>query len=191
MGGISHSGAEYARRYADENQIFPENVISIEELASLAARRDELKGIVIVDDFIGTGQTTTDMLHQLTSPTVEILQRGSVSAFLIAVTGFADAMARIEEEIGKLDLNIATHLCDPLPGAKMLFGDSSTAFPDPIERLKAKDCAYEYGVKLESDLPLGYGDCEAAVVFENKIPNNCLAILWSNSGGWTPLFQRT
>lgn len=191
LGGVAHSGAEYARRYADENQIYPDNVIAIEELPQLVDKREEPKGIVIIDDFIGTGQTTVGMLRNLTPQVRELLGRESLSTFLIAVTGFTAALQTVEAELHSLGLNIETHLLDPLHGSRMLFSDTSTAFADQSEKLKAKDYAYEYGVKIEPDHPLGYANCEAAVVFENKIPNNCLPILWSRSKGWRPIFPRT
>jgi hypothetical protein len=190
LGGVAHSGAEYARRYADENQIYPDNVLAVEDLPQIADKRDELKGIVLIDDFIGTGQTTVGMLRKLTPEVKGILGRESVSKFLIAVTGFTAALEAVETEIQNLGVGIETHLLEPLVGSRMVFSDTSTVFADESEKLKAKDYAYEYGVKIEPDIPLGYGNCEAAVVFENKIPNNCLPILWSRSKGWKPIFPR-
>jgi hypothetical protein len=191
LGGIAHSGAEYARRYADENQIYPDNVVAIEDLPKVAEKREEIKGIVLIDDFIGTGQTMIGMFRKLTPEVKEVLGRESLSTFLIAVTGFTAALETVETELRNLELNVETHLLDPLDGTRMLFGETSTVFTDQSEKLKAKDYAYEYGVKIEPDAPLGYGNCEAAVVFENKIPNNCLPIFWSRSKGWKPIFPRT
>jgi hypothetical protein len=191
LGGISHSGAEYARRYADENQIFPENVVPVDQIAEIVAKREETKGIVFVDDFVGTGKTMSEMLYKLSPETRAVLARESIAKFLVVVTGFTSAQSQLEEQIQRLNLDIVVHFCDPLDGSKMLFGNTSVVFTDVAERLQAKDCAYEYGIKLEPDLPLGYGECEAAIVFENKIPNNCLPILWSEAKGWNPLFRRT
>ena len=37
LGGLAHSSAEYARRYADENMIYPDNVVDLPDLASTIA----------------------------------------------------------------------------------------------------------------------------------------------------------
>jgi hypothetical protein len=38
--------------------------------------------------------------------------------------------------------------------------------------------------------PLGFGDCQALVVFETGCPNNSVPILWKQTGEWQPLFPR-
>ena len=82
------------------------------------------------------------------------------------------------------------HVCDPLDESAKTFSDKSRIFPDPLERAKAKKIAYEYGVQLVKNAPLGYGDCQSTVVFEHGCPNNNLSILWGESENWTPLFRR-
>jgi hypothetical protein len=71
------------------------------------------------------------------------------------------------------------------------FGEHAKIFPLMEDRVRAKDLVYEYGIQLEPDAPFGYGDTQACVVFENKIPNNCPPVLWKQKGNWKPLFRRT
>ncbi len=191
LGGLAHSGAEYARRYADENQIYPENVVGLDELSDLVNKRaDELKGIVFVDDFIGTGETLAKTFETLSPSTVSVLRTEGVLVWLLVVTGFRKGVLRVEESIAAQDLPVSIHICDPLDEGDMLFSDKSKVFSDPMERARAKDMAYECGVAVLPDAPFGYGDCQAAVVFESKIPNNCLPILWRATKTWKPLFKR-
>ncbi|HEY5177267.1 MAG TPA: hypothetical protein VII95_17040 [Terriglobales bacterium] len=155
------------------------------------ARKNDCKAIVFVDDFIGTGGTLEECVRNLTPQVCELLKTTAFSSYVIAVTGFGVGQGRVEAALGAQGLNTGVHVCDPIPGSQMLFCEQSVVFPDLSDRLKAKDIAFEYGNKLLPDAPLGFGDCEAVVVFENKIPNNCLPILWKESKDWQPLFRRT
>ena len=105
--------------------------------------------------------------------------------------GFAEGQALIEEKLVSLGISVTVHICDPLDEHDKAFSEASRSFPEQTSRLRAKDVAYEYGVRLLPDAPLGYGDTQAIVVFENKIPNNCPPILWKTTKSWTPLFART
>ena len=62
LGGVGHSGAEYARRYGDENAIFPDNVVPLESVGDILKKRGDLKGVVLVDDFLGSGETVATQL---------------------------------------------------------------------------------------------------------------------------------
>lgn len=58
------------------------------------------------------------------------------------------------------------------------------------ECLKDKRLASDFGARLEPKHPVGYGNCEALVVFERSRPNNALPIMWASSKDWIPLFKR-
>jgi hypothetical protein len=60
----------------------------------------------------------------------------------------------------------------------------------PNFSLSVSEKLARYGVNALSEQPLGFGHCEAAVVFESSCPNNTLPILWAASRDWTPLFPR-
>jgi hypothetical protein len=191
LGGLAHSGAEYARRYADENMVYPDNVVDLASLHSTVAKRPESQAVVFIDDFIGTGQSLVEELDGAAEILKSISGTSIRRIFLLTVVGFVDGQKLIEEKLSSLSLGLTIHICDPLDDRDKLFSDNSSVFPEPNVRLRAKDLAYEYGVTLLPDAPLGYGDTQAAVVFESKIPNNCPPILWKSGKSWVPLFPRT
>jgi hypothetical protein len=110
--------------------------------------------------------------------------------FFIAICGFDKAKDKIEDLLSELDLPVKVHICDPLSESARVFSDESTVFESTHEREAAMRIAYDRGVQLEKRAPLGYGDCQAAVVFEHRCPNNSLPILWQESEDFLPLFPR-
>jgi hypothetical protein len=54
----------------------------------------------------------------------------------------------------------------------------------------AKDICYDIGSNLFNYNELGFGDCQAIVIFSKNCPNNSLPILWEKNNDWTPLFER-
>jgi hypothetical protein len=191
LGGLAHSGSEYARRYADENMIFGENVVPISDLDKLLAKRSGAQAVVVVDDFVGTGETLASQIETNKPLFAAAYEQGVKHIFLLICVGFAAGQSVIESAVARHDLSISVHCCDSLSEKDRLFSEHSAAFPDPSVRMQAKDVAYEHGVSLLPDAPLGYGDTQAAVVFENKIPNNCPPILWKETNSWRALFRRT
>ena len=90
----------------------------------------------------------------------------------------------------QLNLPIELHICDLLDDSAKCFSDTSCIFADDAQREKAKDVASSYGIRLQKREPLGYGNCQTTVVFEDNCPNNSLPILWDKAPNWMPLFER-
>lgn len=181
------SGAQYARWYADENAVYVDNVVSRERLPDVLDARPDVKAVVCVDDFVGTGRTASDHLEAM----AERLSAGAreVPWFYIAVCGFDSGRVAIERAVGKLDIEVEVRLVDPLSESARCF-DGDEVFRDPEERSAAKSLAYEKGVILVPRDPLGFGGGQALVVFDGSIPNNCPPILWQARPDWRPLFRR-
>jgi hypothetical protein len=113
--------------------------------------------------------------------------------FLLIVCGLEQGMSRVQAVITDKQLKLSFHVLDVIRTAESVFGVNSGAFREENVRLQARDVAYKYGLELLPDWPLGYGNCEATIVLDNKIPNipnNCLPGLWAEKKGWRPLFRR-
>ncbi|MGJ5815419.1 phosphoribosyltransferase-like protein [Paludibaculum fermentans] len=190
LDGPGHSGAEYARRYGDENEIHPDNIVSIEQLQEAAKKRPDIKGVAMVDDFIGTGDTLSGLLTSHCKDLQEMSAIVEDKFFLCVICGLGAGVANVQNAIDRLGLRIRLHVMDTVALTGSVFGESSTAFIQEAQRNRARDVAYKYGLELLPDSPLGYGGSEATVVFENKVPNNCLPVLWVEKRGWRPLFRR-
>jgi hypothetical protein len=59
-----------------------------------------------------------------------------------------------------------------------------------VDRENARSVVQRIGKRLEQRTPLGYGDLQAAVVFDWACPNNTLPILRKRGTDWVPLFER-
>jgi len=150
----------------------------------------KIKALVFIDDFIGTGGSACQYFEELANECGELLRNPNLIVFFISVSGFQEAKTRLEAKLVELNVNVNVHICDPLDESAKVFSDRSKVFSNPRDLEQAKNVAYKHGSSIAKHDPLGYGDCQAAVVFPDACPNNTLPILWSDSNGWTPLFKR-
>jgi hypothetical protein len=188
----SKSGAYYAKLFADENEIYANNIIERGKIAKTLkdeTQMQKIKALVFIDDFIGTGGSACQYFEELAHECGELLRNPNLIVFFISVSGFQEAKTRLKAKLVELNVNVNVHICDPLDESAKVFSDRSKVFSKPGDLEQAKNVAFKYGSSLFPQHPLGYGDCQAAVVFADACPNNTLPILWSDSG-WTPLFKR-
>lgn len=193
LGAVGKSGAQYARLYADENRVYVDNVVERGSLRRALESRKNLRALIFVDDFMGTGDSASKYLKRVADECAHILRRRrGLSTFFIAVCGFAAAKKRVEDELRSCGVDVRVHLCDTLDESARCFSESSSVFPDPDERKEAMNVAHQHGVQLVKRDPLGYEDCQATVVFAHSCPNNTLPILWKQSKNppWRALFKR-
>ena len=185
-------GGKYAKLYADENGIYYDNVVERSKLTEIVSQREDLRAIVFIDDFIGTGKSAQAYIKRLAEESGEALREAGLKLYLIAIAGLQESQKDIEETIAGCGLPIDVHICDPLDSSIKCFGENSRIFPDEVERLQAMRIAHERGARIVRDNPLGYGDCQTAIVFSDSCPNNNLPILWAESDDppWRPLFRR-
>ena len=185
-------GGRYAKVYADENGIYYRNVVERSKLAEVVSQREDLQALVFIDDFIGTGESAQAYFRRLAEESGQVLRQTDLKIYFIAVTGCQESQGSIEETIAQCDLPIEVHICDPLDSSAKCFSEDSLIFPDETERLQAMRIAQEHGARIVKHSPLGYGDCQTAIVFPDSCPNNNLPILWAESDKplWRPLFRR-
>lgn len=188
--GPGKSGARYAKIYADENGIYADNVIEKSLIEKHMLSIDKNVSLVFVDDFVGTGKSTSEYMKELSPTLWKINQINRVSIHFIALCGFKDGILEIDRTIEKLNINVKTNCIDIITDEDKCFSENSKFFKLPSDRIKAREIAYEIGLGLEKNAPLGFGNCESAVIFEDSCPNNNLPILWSRHKTWTPLFKR-
>jgi len=188
LGPVGKRGASYAKKYADENQIRTSNVVDGSRLVGCVRKQSNSSTVVLVDDFIGTGNSAIEFLKELHQNVgCELVGK---KVLLVAICGFTDAQDRIEDALEEMGFEVGVYVCDPLDRSDQVFSPQSTVFPDSDERGRAEQAARQAGRGLVKDNPLGYGDCQALVVFEDSCPNNSLPILWSQRAGWHPLLPR-
>lgn len=192
-GNPSKSSSSYAKLFADENEIYSDYAVERGKLKQTLSNKDKMrkiKALVFVDDFIGTGGSACQYFEELANECQDLIRNSNLIVFFISVSGFQEAKVRLENKLIELDFNVKVHICDPLDESDKVFSPRSKVFSNPRDLEQAKNVAFKYGSSLVKSNPLGYGDCQAAVVFADACPNNTLPILWSDSKDWIPLFKR-
>ncbi len=185
-------GGIYAKLYADENGIYYKNIVERSKLSEVLSEIEGKKALVFIDDFIGSGGSARGYCERLAKECGPTLRDPDLNTYFVAVTGFQESQSEVESTLADLDLPVDVHICDPLDSSARCFGENSRFFPDDDVRLRAMRVAQEHGARIVRLNPLGYGDCQTAIVFPNSCPNNNLPILWAESEEplWRPLFKR-
>lgn len=192
LDGVAKSGADLARLYADEASIYVDNVVERSKLASRLSQHKEIKALVFVDDFVGTGNAVSDYLRELDAEVSEIVQSRRIKVVFVAVVACLEGWSKIERTVDEIQMHVNIHHCELLDNRHKCFSEESIIIKDYDQRQRALQAASNHGKYLEPNCPLGYGGLEMAVVFERGCPNNSLAVLWSESvkHKWVPLFKR-
>ena len=191
-GGEGKRGQSYAKLYADENNIYVDRIVAPERLRKKLEGLEDVEGIVFVDDFIGTGRTAKKSLEKFLPRIANLIERSEIDIFVISVSGFARGAESVEGALSNLVRSLWVSVCEPLIDSDKCFSEQSEILPDPSKRARTKEIVESYGRKLVKGHPLGYGNGQALVVFEDTCPNNSLPILWAARGdsNWQPLFSR-
>jgi len=190
LGGVAKSGVRYGQLYADENGILNDSVIERDKLSLALATLGRVNALVLVDDFIGSGQSAIGTFRELSESDRQQFRREDLVVVYAVVCGLESGRAKLDAALAEMELPVHVHLCDQLTEADRCFADNSRVFPDAEERRKAVDVARAHGVRLVKNAPLGYADCQTLVVFDTNCPNNSLPILWAERDDWKPLFRR-
>ncbi|MGJ1211191.1 phosphoribosyltransferase-like protein [Sphingobacterium multivorum] len=143
--------------------------------------------LLLVDDFVGTGNSVGEFLSGNTTQSglIQFLADNQLKPNLAIVSIIIN-----EEGFEMLQYSY------PNVG---LFGEvRKKAFSQPSvfgyrpNTLPVREFCYKYGAKLvtEKKNALGYENSQSLVVFEHTTPNNTLPIIWSSRCNWTPLFPR-
>jgi hypothetical protein len=88
LDGPAKSGAALARLYADEAQIYVENVVEKGKLDEVLQKKTEVQALVFIDDFVGTGQSALDYLEEVNTKIAEIVCKHNIKVLFVAVLCF-------------------------------------------------------------------------------------------------------
>jgi len=187
--GPGKSGFQYARLYAEENNIAARNVCEPSKVLPTLLEAGA-KAVLWVDDFIGTGDTVIARFREHREIAAELQRRHQAVLFFGAISGLSDSCAHVHDELQRMGIDVAVRVCDPVTREDLCFSPNSNVFLDEDERARAKRIAEDFGRRLVSSQPLGYGGCGTTIVFARSCPNNNLPILWSSTKDWISLFPR-
>lgn len=140
-----------------------------------AMRAERVKNIVLVDDFIGSGDRISSYWHNLVPRSVKSwLSYKWTKLWVVVYAGLASGLN-------------ATRRTLPVSKERLL-----TVIPERDPRLglteAMRDLAYKYGAALRKSAWYGYSGGGGTVIFQHGCPNNTPAILWAQRTRFKPIF---
>ena len=187
FGEVGKSSAKIARHYADEVGIYTANVVAMDQIEGRLVPSDLVSTVVLLDDFVGTGGTLSGHLQD----NQDMLRRVAENArvVLMALCATNEGAVKVEAMIDQLGCPVEFHAVDQLGPEARCLSESARVF-GPDERDVAERILSHWGALLVKKHPLGFGNGQLLVVFDDTIPNNSLPILWQERKGFRPLFRR-
>lgn len=193
FGGPAKSGACYANLYASESKVTTQNIIEFGELFDRVVDMSNV-GVVIVDDFIGTGDT---FLNKLREHSTQFLAKGigdRIPLSLVTVCSTRTGSTRIRSYLEKTFEQADLYSCEILDDWHYAFGENVGIWQDEEEKSRAKSLCQDLGSRVQIQSPLGYKRQGLLLTLFRNCPNNSLPILHSKGKRdkpWRPLFLRS
>lgn len=195
--GAGKSGAQFASLYAEENLISTTCVKEISEIENSLDKKgkvpDEISTILIVDDFIGSGNSLSGNLRKFYKRYSEIITTPKINVLLGVVCATSEGEEKVRQVLTELDVKSDLIVCHTISPQHFAFGENNVIWSNNDEMLAAKDLCMSLGAEIDKQRPLGYANQGLLVVFSRNCPNNSLPILHSAGRGsnqWKPLFER-
>jgi hypothetical protein len=172
-------------------RIRKDNCVPIDEVPALAEgfRRPV---ILVLDDFVGTGQQLTRAVRSL----CELMdQRGDWRDKSVLVIGAAISATQDiagSEAFGGAD--VRTVIGQAVTSRLRALDPGAQIFDSEDDRARATDLVHVIGNSLVRNHPLGFGNQGLLVVLESNCPNNTLPVFWQAGTyagrRWRALFPR-
>lgn len=145
--------------------------------------------IIIVDDFVGSGEQFSDFWAEAQIKNGTLLQGWCVShkmpTYYLALIGCEKTLQTLREECKGITIQFAETLSDN----HRVFSDDSFCWNDCEEKRQVRQILEQelgkFGIKL-----LGYKDLDFAVATHDTMPDWSLPLFHKNIGGWKLLVER-
>lgn len=181
VGYVVKSGSVVAYSFRKINHIPEKKFIPYSELNK--KNLSNVRYLVLLDDFIGTGHQCCEVWRDLDSKLKEL----DINPDLIYATSVStqNGIKEVEE---KTSFHVITSFL--YENKEMPFHPDSHIIPDEEERDKIKSIVTKYGENLYPKYPLGYKNNSLLIGFYYSTPNNTLPIFWSSQNNWKPLLTK-
>ncbi|MDR4490242.1 MAG: hypothetical protein R2685_04995 [Candidatus Nitrosocosmicus sp.] len=174
IGDIKNGSMTIVKTFMDVNKIGHKKV---RQFSSLNSYSNPDTVLILIDDFIGSGNTFIKWYNQNTEGLMNF--KTVYFASLLAVdTGISNI-----KNITKIET-----ICSlPLNDSDRIF--SSNDFTDQ-EKKDIRVLIERYKSIQSKEFIYGFDNSQLLLAFEKKVPNNTIALLWADQNGWTPLLKR-
>ncbi len=196
--GQGKSGSHHSALYCHESGISTTCNIEIgnisKDIKSRHKQGNGIKGMVVVDDFIGTGKSLSSNLGKFIVNNEEVLKKYDIPIRVVVLFSTING----EEYVRSQMLNMAIKdidlvVCETLDKRHIAFSNELGFWENSDEKEQAKALCIKYGTRLSRKSPLGFQDEGLLITFTRNCPNNTLPVLHAEKAGnegWKPLFTR-
>ena len=149
FGSIGKSGSVYARMYSQENNIYADNVVNIDDIQGAVQKNKQIKAIIFVDDIIASGKSAIDHLKYFNTEYGTTIKETDITVFIFAICGLQSGIDALENFIKKeVPFKTEVKAIDLLSESDQCFSLQSKIFSSTKERDQAKYIAEQYGKNL-------------------------------------------
>jgi len=183
VGRPSESGCFILYYFRQENEIPVDLFIERWEQIN-----NTIKYLVLVDDFLGTGDTIDSFLGSNLYKDIK-MKSPAIKIFYIPLIALQEGYNFIHTKYPKLEV-----LCSQFfSNEYSVFSEKSYLYSaeEPEMRRLKKEVCRTYGNNLETkDWELGFNESQVLIGFHHNVPDNTLPVIWSEKNGWFPIFHR-
>jgi hypothetical protein len=150
----------------------------------IAIKQKKVKSLIVVDDFLGSGDTAVRFWDNDTS--IQKLRESdtTINFYYLVLLAMEQGIRNVEDNTDFCVISTQM-FSEPY----RVFSDKSLILHEDIRPI-TKDICKGYGKRLEGEPhALGYKNSQALIGMHHNIPNNTLPIIWSKND-WHPIFPR-
>jgi hypothetical protein len=197
--GPGKSGAEYARKYVEDNQLASYCLLEMNGFSEALQEHEQkfdvnTHAVVIVDDIVGTGRSLSSNVQSFLQTNRAALTLRNPAIRVIAMCATQSGIQRVRDKLrGFHEFDIELIVSDPLAETHQAFPLNQDVWGSSEEAEEARALCRRIGSHISKSTPFGYGDQGLLVVFPQTCPNNSLPLLYATGKkdfNWTPLFNR-
>ncbi|BBH15774.1 hypothetical protein Back2_00610 [Nocardioides baekrokdamisoli] len=195
MGNPSESGSHLLYYFRQVNKLEKSQFCHHRELfegapGPTATLASGVRRIVFIDDVLGSGEQASIYGRKMLPELKRAAANSGVDLELIYCVLFAKPDGLRVANGTLFDHVRAVHIVDD---SELAFTPESRVYAacvPGLSRESGERMARWYGNSLFSPGPVGYGDGQMLLGLHHNVPDNTLPIIWSNTDGWFPIFER-
>jgi len=173
IGNITSGSTHIIKLFQEVNGIKDDQIIAYSEISETTDKEI----LILLDDFIGSGDTYVDWYREHEEEITKKFSR----VYYCVLSAFERGIENIKKKSGVETIFGFKHEI-----TSMLTNRSDI---DEQDKSSIKELIIKYSTRMPKCCIWGYDDCQLLITFEHNVPNNTIAIFWSENN-WIPLISR-